>query len=123
MSPQRRTGPGVAKIGDVAQRAGVSPATVSRVMNGSRSVSPDRGAKVRKAAADLGYTPSGPARALRQQRTRAWVAIVADIENPFFTAMLRGLEDVARPERYRVVLCNTDEDLETEASYLDVAVA
>jgi LacI family transcriptional regulator len=114
---------GVAKIGDVAQRAGVSPATVSRVLNGSGAVSPERAAKVREAAAELGYTPSGPARALRQQRTRVWAAIVADVQNPFFTAVVRGMEDVAVAEDHRLVLGNTDEDLDKEAAYLDIAVA
>jgi LacI family transcriptional regulator len=114
---------GVAKIGDVAQRAGVSPATVSRVLNGSGAVSPERAVRVREAAAELGYTPSGPARALRQQRTRVWAAIVADIQNPFFTSMVRGVEDVALAEGHRLVLGNTDEDLEKEAAYLDIAVA
>jgi LacI family transcriptional regulator len=124
MAPSvRRPAGGVAKIGDVAQRAGVSPATVSRVLNGSGTVSPDRAARVREAARELGYTPSGPARALRQQRTRVWAAIIADIQNPFFTAMVRGMEDVARAEGHRLVLCNSDEDLEREAQYLDIAVA
>lgn len=118
-----RTPPGVAKIGDVAQRAGVSPATVSRVLNGSGAVSAERAARVREAAAELGYTPSGPARALRQQRTRVWAAIIADIQNPFFTSMVRGMEDVALDEGHRLVLGNTDEDLDKEAAYLDIAVA
>jgi LacI family transcriptional regulator len=113
----------VAKIGDVALRAGVSPATVSRVLNGSGAVSPERAARVREAAAELGYTPSGPARALRQQKTRVWAAVIADIQNPFFTAMVRGMEDVALAEGHRLVLGNTDEDLEKEAAYLDIAVA
>jgi LacI family transcriptional regulator len=121
--PPRRPSGAVAKIGDVAQRAGVSPATVSRVLNGSGTVSSERAARVREAASELGYTPSGPARALRQQRTRVWAAIIADIENPFFTAMVRGMEDVARAEGHRLVLCNSDEDLDKEASYLDIAVA
>jgi LacI family transcriptional regulator len=113
----------VAKIGDVALRAGVSPATVSRVLNGSGAVSAERAARVREAAAELGYTPSGPARALRQQRTRVWAAVIADIQNPFFTSMVRGMEDVALAEGHRLVLGNTDEDLEKEAAYLDIAVA
>jgi LacI family transcriptional regulator len=121
--PPNRTPSGVAKIGDVAQRAGVSPATVSRVLNGSGAVSPERAARVREAALELGYTPSGPARALRQQRTRVWAAIIADIQNPFFTSMVRGMEDVALAEGYRLVLGNTDEDLDKEAAYLDIAVA
>ena len=114
---------GPAKIGDVAQRAGVSPATVSRVLNGSGAVSAERAARVREAAIELGYTPSGPARALRQQRTRVWAAIVADIQNPFFTSMVRGMEDVALQEGHRLVLGNSDEDLGKEAAYLDIAVA
>ena len=52
-----------------------------------------------------------------------WAAIVADIENPFFTAVVRGIEDVARAEDHRLVLCNSDEDVDTEAAYIDVVVA
>ena len=66
--PRRRRHLGsVPKIGDVARAAGVSPATVSRVLNGTGTVAPERAAAVRRAANELGYTPSGPARALRQQ--------------------------------------------------------
>jgi LacI family transcriptional regulator len=124
MAPSRRSpSSAVAKIGDVAAAAGVSPATVSRVMNGTGTVSSQRADAVREAARRLGYTPSGPARALRQQRARVWAAIIADIENPFFTALVRGMEDVASDEGHRLVLCNTDEDLEKEAAYLGIAVA
>jgi LacI family transcriptional regulator len=125
MAPRRRgaTSGAVPKIGDVAAAAGVSPATVSRVMNGTGAVSPDRAAAVREAAERLGYTPSGPARALRQQRARVWAAIIADIENPFFTALVRGIEDVASAEGHRLVLCNTDEDVDKEAEYLGIALA
>ena len=111
------------KIGDVARAAGVSPATVSRVLNGTGTVAPERAAAVRRAADELGYTPSGPARALRQQKARVWAAIIADIENPFFTAMVRGIEDVARTEGHRLVLCNSDEDVDKEAAYVDIALA
>ena len=64
------TSAAVPKIGDVARAAGVSPATVSRVLNGTGTVAPERAAAVRRAARELGYTPSGPARALRQQQAR-----------------------------------------------------
>jgi LacI family transcriptional regulator len=113
----------VTNIKDVARAAGVSPATVSRVLNGNSTVSPDRAARVAEAAAALGYQPHGPARALRQQRTRLWAVIVSDIQNPFFTAMVRAIEDVGRAEGHRVVLCNSDEDPAREASYIEVAVA
>lgn len=113
----------VPKITDVAQAAGVSPATVSRVLNGSSGVSKALAARVHKAAADLGYVPFSSARALRRQHTQVWAAIVSDIENPFFTAVVRGIEDVARKVQHRLVLCNSDEDLEREAAYIDVAIA
>jgi LacI family transcriptional regulator len=114
---------GVAKIDDVARRAGVSPATVSRVLNGKGSVSAELAERVRAAAAALGYQPDGRARALRQRRTRIWAAIVADVENPFFTSLVRGIEDVAQEQGYRLVLCNSDEDLGKEASYVEIAIA
>jgi LacI family transcriptional regulator len=110
-------------ITDVARKAEVSPATVSRVLNGSSPVSPVLAQRVEAAAAKLGYRPFGPARALRQQRTRVWAAIVADIENPFFTAVVRGIEDAAQREDHRLVLCNSDEDVVKEAAYVDVAIA
>jgi LacI family transcriptional regulator len=116
-------GRGRATIADVARTAGVSPATVSRVLNGSTAVSGDLATRVRAAAAETGYQPFGPARALRLRRTPVWSVIVADIENPFFTSVLRGVEDVAREHDHRVLLGNSDEDLEREAAYLDTASA
>ena len=110
-------------IDDVARAANVSPATVSRVLNGTREVSSDRAARVRTAVAELGYQPFGPARALRRQATDVWAVIVADIENPFFTSIIRGIEDGARERGFRVMLCNSDEDLRKEADYMDVAIS
>lgn len=118
----RKKGP-ITKITDVAKAAGVSPATVSRVLNGSNGVSDRLASKVHKAATDLGYVPFSSARAMRGQNVRVWAAIVSDIENPFFTAVVRGIEDVARTVQHRLVLCNSDEDLEREAAYIDVAIA
>jgi LacI family transcriptional regulator, galactose operon repressor len=86
-------------------------------------VIPDLSSRVLKAAAELGYVPCGSARALRRQHASVWAAIVSDIENPFFTAVVRGIEDVARQAHHRLVLCNSDEDLEREAAYVDVAIA
>ena len=114
---------GPVTITDVARAANVSPATVSRVLNGTSVVSPARAEAVRSAADRLGYSPFGPARALRRQVTRVWAAIIADIENPFFTAMVRGIEDVASAEGFRLVLCNSDEHVEKERAYVDVVIA
>lgn len=109
------------KIKDVAQLAGVSSATVSRVLNGSTTVDPTMAEQVRRAARQLDYRANGVARSLRLQRTDVWALLISDIANPFFTAVARGVEDVAQREGFSVVLCNTDEDSEKEARYLEVA--
>ncbi|MFI7209384.1 LacI family DNA-binding transcriptional regulator [Micromonospora aurantiaca (nom. illeg.)] len=110
-------------IYDVARRAGVSPATVSRVLNGRASVDPDMAARVRQAAQDLDYRPNAVARSLRRSRTSLWAVIISDIGNPFFTSMVRGVEDVAQEAGFSVVLCNGDEDPEKEARYVAAALA
>jgi LacI family transcriptional regulator len=108
----------MATIYDVAQRAGVSAATVSRVLNGQRNVEASMAARVRVAAAELDYRPNAVARNLRRASTTLWAAIVSDVENPFFTSLVRGIEDVAQEAGYSVVLCNSDEDPDKEAAYV-----
>ncbi|MFF4690123.1 LacI family DNA-binding transcriptional regulator [Streptomyces sp. NPDC001307] len=109
-------------INDVAQAAGVSPATVSRVLNRGR-VTAERAERVRRAAAELGFAPNRVARSLRMQRSSVIGLIIPDIENPFFTALARGVEDAAQRTSYSVVLCNTDGNLDKERRYLDIAIA
>jgi LacI family transcriptional regulator len=111
----------VTTIYEVAARAGVSTATVSRVLNG-RNVSAQKSRLVREAAEELSFTPNRTARALRTQSSEIIALVIPDIENPFFTSMARGVEDVAQAAGYSVVLCNTDEDHDKEARYLDIAV-
>ncbi|MGO9963464.1 MAG: LacI family DNA-binding transcriptional regulator [Acidimicrobiales bacterium] len=110
-------------ISDVASTAGVSIATVSRVLNNNPRVDPQLTAKVRAAIAALGYQPSSIARSLSTQRTHVWALIISDISNPFFPEIVRGVENVARSAGYSLVLCNAEEDSETEASYFNLAVA
>ena len=112
----------MATISDVAARAGVSTATVSRALNGKSTVDPGLAARVLAAARDLGYQPNGPARNLRRQEAAVVALIISDVENPFFTAIARGVEDVAHTVGYSVVLCNSDEDADKERRYVDVAV-
>jgi LacI family transcriptional regulator len=112
----------VATISDVAARAGVSTATVSRALNGKSTVDRDLVARVRKAAEELGYQPNGPARNLRRQEAAVVALIISDVENPFFTAIARGVEDVAHEVGYSVVLCNSDENAEKENRYIDIAI-
>lgn len=109
-------------IHQVAARAGVSAATVSRVLNGGR-VSPDSERLVRAAAAELGFIPNRTARRLRGQHSEVIALIIPDIENPFFTALARGVENRTRAAGYSVVLCNTDDDPVRESKYVDIALA
>src|SRR5215218_4330938 len=110
-------------IRDVAYRAGVSPMTVSRVVNGSARVKPDTRQRVQDAITALGYVPNNLARGLTRQKTGALALIVPDFADPFFTLILRGAEEVARRAGYRVILCNTDGDVEREGAYLEDMVA
>jgi LacI family transcriptional regulator len=116
-----RRGDPLTKISDVAREAGVSAATVSRVLNGHPSVNPELAGRVREVAARLAYRPNGVARSLRRQSTAVLALIISDVSNPFFTAITRGVEDVAQRSGLSVLLCNADEDPEKEATYLRVA--
>ncbi|MDQ1571399.1 MAG: LacI family transcriptional regulator [Actinomycetota bacterium] len=109
------------KINDVALAAGVSTATVSRVLNNSKTVNAELADRVRVAAHQLGYRPNGIARSLRRRSSDVIALIINDVSNPFFTAITRGVEDVAQRSGYSVLLCNTDEDPGKEATYLRVA--
>jgi LacI family transcriptional regulator len=111
----------VVKIVDVARLAGVSSATVSRVLNNVPTVDQSLAERVRSAADELAYRPNGVARNLRRQRTDVWALIISDIENPFFTAVARGVEDVGREHGFSVLLCNSDENRGKEDRYLQVA--
>lgn len=117
-SPRSRT----VTLKDVAARAGVSPATVSRTLNG-KNVDPQLAARVHAAVAELGYRANAVARNLRRQDTRVWALVIADLENPFFTALTRGVEDVASDNGYSLLLCNSDEDVDKEHRYLEVVEA
>lgn len=111
-----------ATIGDVARRAGVSTATVSRVLAGLGGARADTRARVLDAARELGYRPSGVARSLKLRTTQTLGLIITDIENPFFPQLVRAVEDVAREHGFALLLCNATDDPDREASYLDLLV-
>ncbi|MET9018934.1 LacI family DNA-binding transcriptional regulator [Actinopolymorpha sp. NPDC004070] len=113
----------MATIYDVARRAGVSASTVSRVLNGKQTVDAQLADRVRAAATELDYRPNALARSLRRSQTHLWAVLVSDINNPFFTALVRGVEDVAQQARYSVVLCNSDESPAKEADYIAAILA
>ena len=110
-------------IRDVARHVGVSPMTVSRVINDSALVSPETRRRVENAISELGYVPSRLARGLSAQRTGTLAVIVPDVANPFFTLIVRGAEDVARRAGYRVILCDTRADLGVEREVIEEMIA
>lgn len=113
----------MATIQDVAQHAGVSIATVSRVLNGTTYVNEEVAARVRAAVKELQYQPSRAAQALRANRSKIIGLLISDIQNPFFTALIRGVEDVANRNGYSLILCNSDENPRKEQQYIEVLCA
>lgn len=105
---------------DVAKLAGVSPATVSYVINdGPRSVSPATRDKVLRAIEQLNYRPSAVARSLRMQRTQMIGIIVTDILNYVSAAIVKNAEDLLLPNNYSLTVCNSDESSERERAWLE----
>ena len=112
-----------AKLADVALRAGVSTATVSRVLTSKPHVSEGVRRRVLAAVDELNFRPRRLARSLRSQRSHVLGLLISDIQNPFFTAIVRAIEDIAYQHQYSLVLCNTDEDPDKEALYIDLMIA
>lgn len=112
-----------AKLADVARRAGVSTASVSRVLADKPHVSATIRQRVLTAVDELNFRPSRLARSLRVQRSHVLGLIISDIQNPFFIALIRAIEDIAYQHQYSLVLCNADEDPVKEALYLDLMMA
>jgi LacI family transcriptional regulator len=102
----------------VADYAGVSIATVSHVINGTRFVRAETRQKVEDAISALNYRPNAVARGLATNSTREIGLVVSDIRNPFFTAAARGVEDEFITHHYNTIFCNTDEDLAREEQNL-----
>lgn len=104
---------------DVAQRAGVSKASVSRFIGDDRTLLSDAIAlRIEHAIAELGYRPNQMARGLKRGRTRLIGMLVADIRNPYSIAVMHGVETACRQHGYSLVVCNTDRDDEQERQHL-----
>jgi DNA-binding LacI/PurR family transcriptional regulator len=106
-------------INDVAKYAKVSKATVSRVLNNKGNVSPEVAQRVKEAVEVLNYVPSGVARSLVSKTTGLIGLVIPDIVNPFFPMLARGVEDAAHRLGFTLLLCNTDNDLQTEQGYIN----
>ncbi len=107
-------------IRDVAKRAGVSPITVSRVINDSDYVSQETRERVEAVVEELGYVPNMLGPSLRFKQTMTLALVMTDITNPFWTTVARGVEDVAQANGYSIILCNTDESEAKQEQYLQM---
>lgn len=106
-------------IREVAKLAGVSPITVSRVINNSSYTSDETKKKVNAAIRQLGYVPNTLARSLRSRRTCTLALVLTDITNPFWTTVARGAEDAASEAGFSMMLGNTDESEQKQDRYIN----
>ncbi|MEC2071411.1 LacI family DNA-binding transcriptional regulator [Alkalihalophilus marmarensis] len=107
-------------IREVAKMAGVSVATVSRVINGNGKVKQATEEKVRGIIKELNYVPSAIAVSLNNKKSKTIGLMLPDITNPFFAELAKGVEEVAKENGYTVILCNTNGDLQSELDHLQV---
>lgn len=106
-------------IYDVARLAGVSLATVSRVVNGSTNVKPSTRKKVLKAIEDLGYRPNAVARGLASKKTTTIGVVLPDISSLFFAEMARGIEDIANMYHYDIIISSSDRNRDKEVQLVN----
>lgn len=109
----------MATIKDVAKRANVSIATVSRVINGLGGVRPQTEKRILNAIEELNYSPNNLARSMVRRRTQTIGVIVPDIANPFFPEVIKGIEMRAREHGFTTILSNTNESVEEEFRILN----
>ncbi len=114
--------PRVSRLKDVARRAGVSTATVSRILNERGPASEEARGRVLRAAQELDYHPNWLARSLRGLRTNTIGLVLPDVENPFFTSLVKGVEQAASARGWNVIFCNTDEDIAREEALVRTLV-
>jgi LacI family transcriptional regulator len=110
----------MATLQDVAKLAGVSPITVSRVVNNTGYVREDTRLRVEAAIRELQYIPNTISRSLRLKKTNTLALLVSDITNPFWTTVTRGVEDASTEHGLSVILCNTDEKQGKLENYVNV---
>lgn len=112
----------MASMKEVAKRAGVSIATVSRVLNNNSNVNEATRMKIQKAIKDLKYQPSRVAKRLRSKGISGNLlgVLIPDIDNPFYVDVLRGIEEVAYQNNYAIIMCNFSQDEKKEKLYLDI---
>ena len=107
-------------IKDIAKAAGVSRATVSRVLNNSGYVKEETRQRVLDIIEKLNYTPSAIAKSLSTNKTNTIGVLVPEISNPFFGEIIKGISQVAKRENLNIILCDTDDNIDQELKALEV---
>ena len=110
-------------IYDVAREAGVSMATVSRVVNGNPNVKPSTRKKVSDVIDRLNYRPNAVARGLASKKTTTVGVIIPDVTNMYFSSLARGIDDIASMYNYNIILANSDGDSDKEIRVLNTVLA
>lgn len=106
-------------IADVAEKAGVSKTTVSRIINGNYAhTTEDTRNRVLQAIKDLDYQPNALAKGLKSMKTNVIGMVLSNLKNPFWMSVLEGVEDVCKLSGYNLMICNSDENLEIEEQYI-----
>lgn len=107
-------------INDIAKLSGVSKATVSRVLNGSKPVSDAVREKVMRAIEETDYKPSSLARSLTTKETKLIGIVIPDVSNPVFSELVKGMEDMSGVSGYNILLCNSYLSHKKELDYLEI---
>ena len=112
----------IANLNLVAEKAGVSIATVSRVINNNPNVNPETRLKVQQVIKELRYNPNRVAKRLRNRNASSNLlgVLIPDIQNPFYVEVLRGIEDIAYENKYALIMCNFSQDEKKQQMYLDI---
>lgn len=115
----------MASMDDVAKRAGVSIATVSRVLNNNGKVNEATRVRILKAIKELKYQPSRVAKRLRSKSVSGNLigVLIPDIQNPFYVDVLEGIEEIAYNNNYALIVCNFSQDKTKEKMYLDILMS
>jgi DNA-binding LacI/PurR family transcriptional regulator len=108
----------MATISDVAKKASVSKATVSRVLNNTAVVNKDTRKRVMEAIEMLNYTPSFLAKGMRRKKTSTFGVIIPDFRNPYYSELLKSIEDEARKHEYIALICTGEMNAEREREYI-----
>lgn len=99
---------------DIGKEIGVSATTVSRALNNKPDISYETKQKIKEVAKRLGYSPNALARSLKAKKTSSIGVLIADIADPFFAPVVKGIENTAREMGYSIILCDTGEEYEQE---------